>query len=82
MPGSEVVLARRKNNSWYIAGINGEATEKTLATGDFLTGVKYKINTFLEDADSAVVTNSSVNIIPENVTVKGYGGFIMLVTVE
>lgn len=29
-PGKYVVIARRKNNLWYIAGINGETREKSL----------------------------------------------------
>jgi alpha-glucosidase len=29
-PGKFVVIARRKNNTWYIAGINGENSEKIL----------------------------------------------------
>ena len=29
-PGKEVILARRSGNRWYIAGVNGENTEKDL----------------------------------------------------
>ena len=29
-PGQEVVIARRKGNVWYIAGINGTAEARTL----------------------------------------------------
>jgi len=82
MPGKEVVLARRKSNNWYIAGINGEATEKKLELNDFLKDGKYKITTFLEDADNASVNKSNPSIIPENITVKGYGGFVMVVTMQ
>jgi hypothetical protein len=82
MPGKEVVLARRKKNTWYIAGINGEATEKTLELNGFLKGTQYRITTFLEDADNAAVNKSTPSIIPENVTVKGYGGFVLVVTVS
>lgn len=82
MPGKEVVLARRKNNNWYITGINGEVTEKMLQLHDFLKDKKYRITTFLEDADNAVVNNSTPSIIPENVTVKGYGGFVLVVTMS
>ncbi len=82
VPGKEVVLARRKNNNWYIAGINGEATEKTLQLNDFLKDRNYKIKTFLEDADNTAVSKSTASIIPENVTVKGYGGFVMVVTLQ
>lgn len=81
-PGKELVLARRKNNSWYIAGINGEATEKMLQLNDFLKDKKYKITTFLEDADNAAVNNSTVSSIPENIIVKGYGGFVLVVTIS
>ena len=30
-PGKYVVIARRKGSAWYIAGINGEPTEKRLS---------------------------------------------------
>ena len=30
-PGKYVVLARKSGNSWYIAGINAENTEKTIS---------------------------------------------------
>ncbi len=81
-PGKEVVLARRKRNTWYIAGINGESTEKILQLNGFLKDTKYKITTLLEDADNSAVNNSTPSIIPENVTVKGYGGFVMVVTTQ
>jgi alpha-glucosidase len=44
-PGKEIVMARRKGTSWYIAGINGESREKTKSLRfDFLPeGKKYKL---------------------------------------
>ncbi|WP_205702911.1 glycoside hydrolase family 97 protein [Botryobacter ruber] len=44
-PGQEVIMARRKGKSWYIAGINGEQKEKRKKVQfDFLPeGVKYKL---------------------------------------
>lgn len=44
-PGKDVVMARQKGKSWYIAGINAEAREKTKTIKfDFLPdGVSYKL---------------------------------------
>ena len=44
-PGKDVIIARRKGNSWYLGGINAELREKTKTIKfDFLTpGVKYKL---------------------------------------
>lgn len=44
-PGKDVMIARRKGNDWYIAGINGEQREKRKTIKfDFLPeGVKYKL---------------------------------------
>jgi alpha-glucosidase len=43
-PGSEIVLARRKGDVWYIAGINGEKKEKELTLRlPFIKEGKYKL---------------------------------------
>ncbi|MBN2708147.1 MAG: glycoside hydrolase family 97 catalytic domain-containing protein [Calditrichaceae bacterium] len=44
-PGKEVIIARRKNDAWYIGGLNSEKTEKMKTIiFDFLpNGVKYKL---------------------------------------
>jgi alpha-glucosidase len=51
-PGQDVVLARRKGESWYIAGISAENREKQIGISfDFLPGgVKYKL-TVIEDGE-------------------------------
>jgi len=45
-PGKEIIMARRKGDSWYIGGINAEIVEKRKKlTFNFLPeGVKYKLN--------------------------------------
>lgn len=44
-PGQDVVMARRKGDTWYIGGLNSEDTEKKQTVSfDFLPdGVKYKL---------------------------------------
>jgi len=51
-PGKDVIIARRKGNSWYIAGINAEAREKTKTIKfDFLPdGINYKL-TLIADGE-------------------------------
>lgn len=68
-PGKDIILARQKNDNWYIGGLNGESREKRKKVSfSFLPGgVKYKL-TLLTDGKHdkifetkyLVVDNSSV----------------------
>ena len=53
-PGKEVIMARRKDDTWYIGGINGEDKEKDLLLNDFgfLQDGKYQAS-IIKDADSS-----------------------------
>jgi alpha-glucosidase len=58
-PGKDVILARRKSNNWYMAGINAENREKQKELKfEFLPeGVKYKLTLIADgkhDTDFAV----------------------------
>jgi len=79
-PGKDVIITRRKNTSWYIAGINAEDKEKSMNIPlDFLSeGIKYKL-TLIEDGahDKAFFTRYTVvdNIGSVDVKMLRRGGF-------
>jgi alpha-glucosidase len=77
-PGKFVVLARKTGDMWYIAGINGENTTRTL-----------NLNlSFLSDTTERVIITDSVNTqfliernidlsSPVDITMYPYGGFVI-----
>ena len=82
-PGKFVVMARKGDDRrWYIAGINGEETEKkiTLDLGDFKNFVKPRLIT---DGDDGNLSFREENIrLPKNkkleITIKPKGGFVIV----
>jgi hypothetical protein len=81
-PGKFVVIARKGNGRWYVAGINGEATEKKLTLdlaelrvrgeGTFITdgaggNLSFKQNAVRAGKDKKL----SVNVVPR-------GGFVIV----
>ena len=77
-PGKFVVLARKKGNVWYIAGINGEKSERKItlnipfikksAKGFIITDFDNSKNFSKRDIDFS----SSINL-----TMQPYGGFVI-----
>jgi len=79
-PGKFVVMARKSNNNWYVAGINGEETEKQL---------NYKLPFIKETKSATLITdgkdNRSFNMekiiyTPDGsfeIKLKGNGGFVL-----
>ena len=77
-PGKYVVLARKKGDGWYIAGINGENSERTI-----------KLNVpFVSKTSKAIIITDSDNtkdfVIRDidfsttlNLTLQPYGGFVI-----
>ena len=64
-PGQEVIIARRKGDSWYIGGLNGTDSSRTLRFGCDTLKVKGKNMTMFKDgADDrkfAIEENVSIN---------------------
>jgi alpha-glucosidase len=77
-PGKFVVLARKKGDRWYIAGINGENSERTItlsvpcisnkSKGILITDMVGKKNLIETDVDCST---------PIKITMYSYGGFII-----
>ncbi|MFL1013419.1 glycoside hydrolase family 97 protein [Flavisericum labens] len=74
-PGKDVIIARRKNDSWFIVGINGENKSK-----DFTIDLSFiqKNNGFIiADNSKGFIQNTIKTSSAVNVAMKAYGGFVM-----
>ena len=80
-PGKYVVIARRKGNDWYIAGINGENNERTVTLdASFIKNVsKGVIITDSEGAKDFVKNDIDLSIL-QKLTLQPYGGFVIKTT--
>ncbi len=77
-PGKFVVLARKKGNTWYIAGINGETTERTLNLDlSFIKETpKGMLITDTKDGKDFVKQNIQMSKSVK-IAVQPYGGFVI-----
>ena len=78
-PGKEVVIARRKGATWYIAGINGEPISKSWRFD--LSFLEPKSGVLITDGEKPkqfkrVEISTSEQV---NVDIKAYGGFLMTI---
>lgn len=78
-PGKLIVLARKTNTGWYIAGMNGENMPKTLQLNcSFIRNKNIKMIT---DNETTILQQQRL-VVPSNglvtVTVKPNGGFVMI----
>ena len=80
-PGESCVLARRSGNTWYVAGINGTDSEKTLSVPlDFVKG-KYTITMFADSGSKDEPWRiETIQKLPATVTCQPRGGFIFRMT--
>ena len=79
-PGKYVVMARKSGSVWYIAGINGESTEKEISfTLPFI--LKATTGTLYTDGDTnRSFSKSALNIKKGEkikLKIKGAGGFVL-----
>lgn len=78
-PGKDVVIARRKDTTWYIAGINGELKEKNLGLNLRFIGNTARILmiTSGDSSRSFKVENKDIDTsIPLKVVLKPNDGFL------
>jgi hypothetical protein len=81
-PGRDVVLARRKNNKWFIAGINGEKKEKIISLD--LSGLNLSGNELTLYKDGAKdkklrISKKKITNSKFEVKLKPFGGFIAVI---
>lgn len=81
-PGDYVVMARRKGNVWYLAGINGkDEVRKVLLDKDFLGKSVRKVQLF-EDSGNVRkpwrISNLNMKSSPSQISMYPRGGFVMV----
>lgn len=77
-PGKYVVLARRKGNAWYIAGINGENTERTLTLNVPFIGDKSKGIIITDSNNKNELEEKEIDFSkPIKLDMNPYGGFVI-----
>ncbi len=77
-PGKYFVLARKKNNTWYIAGINGEKAERTVKLNiPFISSKSNGILITDSDDKSELVKKDLAFSKPIGVTMQPEGGFVI-----
>lgn len=80
-PGKELIIARQKSNEWYIAGVNGEAKEKTISLNlNFLSQGNYNITILKDGATSTDIATEQKSYsmgAPLQIKMSPNGGFII-----
>ncbi len=81
-PGKLFIVARRAGKNWYVAGMNGEATEKII-TLDLSFIVHQKVGTIFNDAtEQSSLLNAAkfrINTTDNNkITIQPNGGFLIV----
>ena len=74
-PGESAVLARRSGNTWYVAGINGTDSDRTLNIP--LNFVKGKTITLYADGEPWDI--SQPKKLPKQIACKPRGGFVLVI---
>lgn len=84
MPGKDMVIARRKKDTWYVGGINGEDRNKQMTINfDFLADESYQAQIISDGADNQSFSTSSMEVIKTSETtvdMLSYGGFVMKIS--
>lgn len=77
-PGKEAVIARKKGDTWHVAGINGENTEKELKIDLSFLDVKKEGILITDGENELILEKISAEDNPHlSVTVKENGGFVI-----
>ena len=79
-PGKYYVVARRKGNKWYVAGINADSTSKKMNIDISFAGKK-NATVFSDGTDMLSFNINKIDAIKNNtyeINIKPNGGFVML----
>ncbi len=77
-PGKYIVLARRKGNVWYIAGINGENSERSFKLNLQFADNNSKSILITDKAASKELVMSNIDLSKTTeLTLAPYGGFVI-----
>ncbi|MFL5808936.1 MAG: glycoside hydrolase family 97 catalytic domain-containing protein, partial [Flavisolibacter sp.] len=79
-PGKYIVIARRSDDKWYVAGINAETNEKTISLD--LSTFKKKKGKLIRDGEAELSFVSEEwkmkNVRSKKITMKPSGGFVLV----
>jgi len=82
-PGKFVVLARKKGERWYIAGINGENSERTVTLNVPFISNKSKGILITDVVGAKDFSESDVDfLVSIKITMYPYGGFVIKTILE
>ena len=79
-PGEYVVIARRKGNTWYIAGINGTNEVKPININLNFIGQFSAVKGYFENIDGTGWTITNLAYIPASFAFAPRGGCVVVVT--
>lgn len=81
-PGKDIVIARKKKDTWYIAGINGEAEAKEIEVdlSSFFKDKDILVNVIKDGEDDSSFAYDEVTERSVKVNTLPYGGFTITVT--
>jgi alpha-glucosidase len=79
VPGKYTVVARRKGNAWYIAGINGQLTEQEVSFDLPFIKKETTLNMITDGKDAASFSTESMKTKGKNIKIKlaAKGGFVL-----
>jgi alpha-glucosidase len=77
-PGKYVVLARKNGNTWYIAGINGDKTERTVPLDlSFIKNTSSGMLITDSNDNKELIQKTIDSTKPISITIHPYGGFVI-----
>jgi hypothetical protein len=77
-PGKYVIIARKKGNQWYVAGINGEKSTRTVTLDISFLPKTAKGIIISDTKDSKNLVKENILLSkPVNITLQPYGGFVI-----
>jgi len=80
-PGKFVVIARRRGDEWYVAGLNGELVPREIILSlGFIGGGKYQAELIYDGSESRAFTEKNFTVRQKeviNLEMAGRGGFVL-----
>ena len=85
-PGKDVIIASRKGNVWYVAGVNGEKMAKQLTINlPFITSGTYNLNIIKDGANAKAFVNEMTTFKAGDklqINTLGNGGFVATISAK
>jgi hypothetical protein len=81
-PGKYIVVARRKGNAWYIAGINGQDSEQEISFDLPFLKKETNLDLITDGKDAGTFTTTTMKTSGKNNSIKlmAKGGFVLFET--